>query len=532
MISTIASLPSAGLLLVLEFGKRPLASAVQFGKFVRQQGVHPARGARALFPQQPLADALREETRREISVHSAPIPTSRQNEAGARRLFCFTQVNSRRPISIIPGVHFTVLWCFATKVMGGSVQIQPHPRLHPEAWLHFAPFQVRVEPLLDYRIPHEAVLERQLRLQTTIDSIAHARNALIWHGFCLEELPPVVRSPITANANPGIYWNLIAALRAVQTNATCCMQHRPTLLRAACCIVWTPCCAMLHEVWFGSNFMQHHPTSCNRVFKRCNMLHATMLDDVACNMLRSFERAFTPETCFFFRSTQRPYCSFWSFRNVFALFRVTFKRFSGQWRMSHMAGLAYSGFENPGPGDSSSGAGLVPVRLTSVWYLWLHSSRVTPPAQPLMSSWQITHGSSSSTRPGARLPSSWGALGSSVEKGLITDAGTVGLSGTDPGAGPKPELMPKVGRGGDACTGAEGVGGACEKCKVRVTDGRLMTRTKDPTADELTSMLRRTSYCHGSSKYCRTLHLCILPSAKRSPLIEAIRPLNWVCLKM
>ena len=38
--------------------------------------------------------------------------------------------------------------------------------------------------------------------------------------------------------------------------------------------------------------MQHHPTSCNRVFKRCNMLHATMLDDVACNMLRSFERAF------------------------------------------------------------------------------------------------------------------------------------------------------------------------------------------------------------------------------------------------
>ena len=35
-----------------------------------------------------------------------------------------------------------------------------------------------------------------------------------------------------------------------------------------------------------------HATSCNRVFKRCNMLHATMLDDVACNMLRSFERAF------------------------------------------------------------------------------------------------------------------------------------------------------------------------------------------------------------------------------------------------
>ena len=29
--------------------------------------------------------------------------------------------------------------------------------------------------------------------------------------------------------------------------------------------------------------MQHLATSCNRVFKRCNMLHATMLDDVACN---------------------------------------------------------------------------------------------------------------------------------------------------------------------------------------------------------------------------------------------------------
>ena len=31
-------------------------------------------------------------------------------------------------------------------------------------------------------------------------------------------------------------------------------------------------------------------TSCNRVFKRCNMLRATMLEDIACNMLRSFER--------------------------------------------------------------------------------------------------------------------------------------------------------------------------------------------------------------------------------------------------
>ena len=29
-------------------------------------------------------------------------------------------------------------------------------------------------------------------------------------------------------------------------------------------------------------------------FKRCNMLHATMLDDVACNMLLSFEQALTP----------------------------------------------------------------------------------------------------------------------------------------------------------------------------------------------------------------------------------------------
>ena len=54
-------------------------------------------------------------------------------------------------------------------------------------------------------------------------------------------------------------------------------------------VAW--CWMMLHEVWFGSNFMQHHPTSCNRVFKRCNMLRATMLDGVACNMLRSFERA-------------------------------------------------------------------------------------------------------------------------------------------------------------------------------------------------------------------------------------------------
>ena len=79
------------------------------------------------------------------------------------------------------------------------------------------------------------------------------------------------------------------SLRPVQTNATCCMQYHPTLLRAACCIVWTPCCTMLHEVWTKSNFMQQK--TCNRVFKRCNMLRATMLDAVSCNMLRSFERA-------------------------------------------------------------------------------------------------------------------------------------------------------------------------------------------------------------------------------------------------
>ena len=47
-----------------------------------------------------------------------------------------------------------------------------------------------------------------------------------------------------------------------------------------------------------SHFMQHRPTSCNRVFKRCNMLRATMLDDVACNMLRSFERGFKSELYF------------------------------------------------------------------------------------------------------------------------------------------------------------------------------------------------------------------------------------------
>ena len=42
------------------------------------------------------------------------------------------------------------------------------------------------------------------------------------------------------------------------------------------------CWMMLHEVWTKSNFMQHHPTSCNGVFKRCNTSRATMLDDVAC----------------------------------------------------------------------------------------------------------------------------------------------------------------------------------------------------------------------------------------------------------
>ena len=50
---------------------------------------------------------------------------------------------------------------------------------------------------------------------------------------------------------------------------------------------------LLHDVAWSLIWFKLHATSCNRVFKRCNMLHATMLGDVACNMLRSFERAFT-----------------------------------------------------------------------------------------------------------------------------------------------------------------------------------------------------------------------------------------------
>ena len=46
------------------------------------------------------------------------------------------------------------------------------------------------------------------------------------------------------------------------------------------------CWMMLHDVAWSLNQVKLHATSYNRVFKRCNML-----DDVACNMLRSFERA-------------------------------------------------------------------------------------------------------------------------------------------------------------------------------------------------------------------------------------------------
>ena len=85
-------------------------------------------------------------------------------------------------------------------------------------------------------------------------------------------------------------------LRPVQTKAHvafnivqhCCAQHVASFKHPVA-RHWM----MLPEVWTKSNFMQHRPTSCNRVSKRCNMLRATMLDDVACNMLPSFERAFT-----------------------------------------------------------------------------------------------------------------------------------------------------------------------------------------------------------------------------------------------
>ena len=43
------------------------------------------------------------------------------------------------------------------------------------------------------------------------------------------------------------------------------MQHRPTLLRATCCIVWTPCCAMLHDVAWSLTLFKLHATSSNIV---------------------------------------------------------------------------------------------------------------------------------------------------------------------------------------------------------------------------------------------------------------------------
>ena len=69
---------------------------------------------------------------------------------------------------------------------------------------------------------------------------------------------------------------------AVQTNATCCMQYLPTLLRATCCIVWTPCCMKFEPNQTSCNIIQHRATGCSNDATSCVQQRWTMLHTTCC----------------------------------------------------------------------------------------------------------------------------------------------------------------------------------------------------------------------------------------------------------